>query len=54
MIPEKIDAAISGRVECLVDFLRMLAKRVAAPVAFGGILRERDILHHQGRRKAGL
>src|SRR5579871_4726537 len=50
----KIDPAISCRVECLVDFLRVLTERRRCACRFRRILRQSEILHHQRRGKTGF
>jgi len=44
----EIDSAMSRGVERLVDFLRMLAERRRSTSGLGLILRQREVLDHQG------
>src|SRR5207245_6666011 len=50
----EIDPAISSGIERLVDFLRVLAERRRSSCGLGRILRQREILDHQGRGKTWL
>src|ERR1700722_3172177 len=50
--PGEIDPAAPGRVERLVDFLRMFAERRRSTCGGGRILRQRQVFHHQRRGKA--
>ena len=50
----KVDPAMAGGVERLVDFLRVLAERRRRAGRLGRVLRQRQILHHEGRCEAGL
>src|SRR6476469_7648791 len=50
----KVDPAMTGGIERLVDFLRMLAERRRGTGSAGGVLSERQVLHHQVRGKAGF
>ena len=52
--PGKIHPAMAGGVERLVDLLRMLAQRRRRTRGLGGVLRQRQVLHHQRRGKARL
>src|SRR5438270_12468990 len=47
----EIDSAISGSIECLVDFLRMFAERRCRAGGVGRVMREREVLDHQSRCK---
>ena len=52
--PGKIHPATAGGVERFVDLLRVLAERGGRAGSLGGILRQREVFHHQRRGKAGL
>src|SRR2546428_13842865 len=52
--PGKVAPAMAGGVECLVNFLRVLAERGRSTRRLGGVLRQRQIFHHQRRGEAGL
>ena len=45
---------MAGGVERLVDLLRVLAQRRRSARSIRRILRQREVLHHQGRRKSRL
>ena len=52
--PREIYPTMPRRIERLVDFLRVFSQRRGGAGSLGRILRQREVLHHQGRGKARL